>query len=287
MEAVLFSQNGQSSMQKMVHDQRELEETIAYLRTQLAEALDRSSRLEVDLRHLTTQLQREQDLRTTSDVALQQLSTQLAAADATLEAARSRAQDGELRLEAAVKEAEALRRDLESGASQRQQLEQLNAQQNDSMERYVQELAEVRQRDESLSRQVEASACELQAVQAKAEQSLLQGYIMRACDEFVLDCPLYRGSLRQALVFAQISKERACRVLNCLRDSTELSSKFKYDGCAVLPTSGEREAGSVYRKISLLLHADRLPAAIDGANRGVYAAQLSCAGFGICGGLSG
>jgi hypothetical protein len=54
-----------------------LEETIAQLRTQLAEALDRSSGLEVDLRQLTIQLQREQDLRTTSDVALQQLSTQL------------------------------------------------------------------------------------------------------------------------------------------------------------------------------------------------------------------
>ena len=31
----------------------------------------------------------------------------------------------------------------------------------------------------------------------------------------------------------------------------------------------------MYRKVGLLLHADRLPAAIDGANRGVYAAPLS------------
>jgi septal ring factor EnvC (AmiA/AmiB activator) len=77
---------------RMERDQRELEETIAQLRNQLAEALDRSSKLEVDLRQLTTQLQREQELRTTGDVALQQLSTQLAAADATLEAARSQAQ---------------------------------------------------------------------------------------------------------------------------------------------------------------------------------------------------
>ena len=208
--------------QQMDHRQRGLEETVAQLRTRLAEALDRSSRLEVDVRHLTTQLQREQDLRTTSDDALQQLSTQLAASDTTLEAVRSQARDGELGLKAANAEADALRRDVESGASQRELLEELNAQQADRMERYIQELADARHREESLSRQIDVSACELQAVQTKVEQSLQQGYIMRACDEFVLNCPLYRGSLREAPVFAQISKERACRVLNSLRDCSGL-----------------------------------------------------------------
>ena len=101
---------------------------------------------------------------------------------------------------------------------------------------------------------------------------------MRACDEFMLDCPLYREPLRQDAVFAQISKERACRVLNCLRDLTELSSKFKYDGNAVLPTSDEKEAAAAFRKISLFLHTDRLSAAFDSEKKG----DCACSEIFLC-----
>ena len=57
-----------------------------------------------------------------------------------------------------------------------------------------QRLADARHREESPSWQVAASAREL----AKTEQSIVQGYIMRACDESALDCPLYREPLRWA-----------------------------------------------------------------------------------------
>ena len=87
----------------------------------------------------------------------------------------------------------------------------------------------------------------------KSAVSTLQGYILRACDEFVFDCPQYHLQLESRGTSQQVTKERASRLLNCLKDFTELSSRFsEYEQLVVQPGSSEQQAQKVFRKLSLL-----------------------------------
>ncbi len=103
----------------------------------------------------------------------------------------------------------------------------------------------------------------------KSELSTLQGYVLRACDEFMLDCPRYAQPLSSPGLLYHITKERTSRVLNCLHDFAALSSKFSDHVLYVVKAdSAEQQVQKAYRKLSLLLHSDKLPPLIDGQRKG-------------------
>ena len=81
----------------------------------------------------------------------------------------------------------------------------------------------------------------------KSEMCTLQGYVLRACDEFAYDCPQYH----QPTALPQVTRERAARLLSCLSDFTALSSRFaEYEQYAVEAGSSQQQAQQVFRKLS-------------------------------------
>ena len=102
----------------------------------------------------------------------------------------------------------------------------------------------------------------------QSKQSVLLGYTLRACDEFVLDCPLYHRSLDTQLVLDEVTRKRTARVLACLQDFTKLcsSAAAQYNQFTVEANSSQHDAVKAFRMLSKLLHTDKLPATIDGSS---------------------
>ena len=59
----------------------------------------------------------------------------------------------------------------------------------------------------------------------KCDLSTMQGYVLRACDELVMDCPHYNRPSSSPSLLKHMTKQRASRVLNCLIDSAALCSR--------------------------------------------------------------
>ena len=136
----------------------------------------------------------------------------------------------------------------------------------DDKERRCQQLEKERQ-EQHVQLHQEQQATQL--AMEKSQLAILQGYVLRACDEFVLDCPRYDQPLSSPGLLYHMTKERTARVLNCLHDFAALSANFSdHVQYVVDADSVEQQVQKVYRKLSLLLHSDKLPALIDGERKG-------------------
>ena len=123
---------------------------------------------------------------------------------------------------------------------------------------------------QQLESAVESSKLELTESVEQSKQSMLLGYTMRACDEFVLDCPLYHRPLDNQAVLDQVTKDRTARVLACLQDFTKLCSSAadQYQHIAVVASSSQQDVHKAFRVLCKLLHTDKLPMSVDGDNKG-------------------
>ncbi len=121
---------------------------------------------------------------------------------------------------------------------------------------------------EEVSAQQRQEIVRLTEKQHDTHISILQGYVLRACQEFAWDCSFWRQ--HEVELPADMSVERMYRVLNCVHHFTALCSKLSdYPHYAVSDVSTREEVHKVYSKLSLLLHPDELKArGIDGADRG-------------------
>ena len=174
----------------------------------------------------------------------------------------------------------------DANAEEQQQIEELTRQltdRNGAHEASLSELSALRRQFDDKVRRCHQMEKERQEQHAQLQQeqqatkvamegsqlSVLQGYVLRACDEFVLDCPRYAQPLSSPGLLDHMTKERTSRVLNCLHDFAALSSKFSdHVQYVVKVDSVEQQLQKVYRKLSLLLHSDKLPPSIDGERKG-------------------
>ena len=176
--------------------------------------------------------------------------------------------------------------------SKQEELPSVNAQQQQQIEQLAQQLADTQAAEATTQHELAAVRKQLDDMQQRWEQaekeqlqnekqttekcqlSILQGYVLRACDELVMDCPLYNQPLSSPDQLKYLTKQRTSRVLNCLKDFAALCSTFaEHAQYAVDATSSERQAQKAYRKLSLVLHPDKLLAHIDGERKGH---TLSC-----------
>ena len=98
---------------------------------------------------------------------------------------------------------------------------------------------------------------------------ILQGYILRASDEFVVDCTLLLSTELDVKVVVDKTNKRTIRLFNCLHDIAALSSHFSgHTRYLVNEPSAQNEVRTVYLKLSSLLQSDKLSPVIDGLNKG-------------------
>ena len=123
-------------------------------------------------------------------------------------------------------------------------------------------------RNQELAVAVGRAKTEANTAMQRLERAVVQGYIMRVCDEFVRECPFYALPLSE--VAEKMPKEKAAGVLTCLTDFMLFSpsTAAQYQNLGVGLDSTGSEVNRAYRKLSLLVHSDQLPTSIHGDRKG-------------------